>query len=130
MCMNKDNIDRRELLRKMVEKAMKQDGIECPENNAMYEHIRCEYEAQLANKICLDREFINHDNNLRMFEISATFDMLRRNLPTFILPDLSVNIIDTIASISYCFVCKGNEICKFSYNEGLCHDCFNAKYDL
>jgi hypothetical protein len=65
-----------------------------------------------------------------MFEISATFDMLRRNLPTFILPDLSVNIIDTIASISYCFVCKRNEICKFSYKEGLCHDCFNAKYDL
>ena len=63
-----------------------------------------------------------------MFEISATFDMLRRNLPTFILPDLSVNIIDTIAC--YCFVCKKNEICKFSYKEGLCHDCFNAKYDL
>ncbi len=34
MCMNKDNIDRRELLRKMVEKAMKQYGIECPKDNA------------------------------------------------------------------------------------------------
>ena len=130
MCINKDNIDRSELLWKMVEKAMKQDGIECPEDNAEYERIRGVYKARLADKICLDREFINHDKNLRMFEISATFDMLRRNLPTFILPDLSVNIIDTIASISYCFVCKRNEICKFSYKEGLCHDCFNAKYDL
>ena len=124
---------------------MKQDVIKCPKDNVKkhkqedathkcireeYERIRGVYEARLADKICLDREFINHDNNLRMFEISATFDMLRRNLPTFILPDLSVNIIDTIASISYCFVCKRNEICKFLYKEGLCNDCFYVKYDL
>ena len=44
--------------------------------NAQYECIRDVYKAQLADKICLDREFINHDKNLRMFEISATFDML------------------------------------------------------
>ncbi len=78
-----------------------------------YEHIRGVYEAWLADKICVDKEFIDHDNNLKMCEVSATFDMLQRNLPTFILPDLSVNIIDTIASISFCFVCKRNEICKF-----------------
>ena len=46
------------------------------EDYAEYERIRGVYEAQLVDKICLDREFINHDNNLRMFEISATFDML------------------------------------------------------
>ena len=45
MCINKVNIDRRELLWKMVEKAMKQDGIICPEDNAKYEHIRGVYEA-------------------------------------------------------------------------------------
>ena len=45
MCMNKDNIDRRELLRKMVEKATKQDGIVCPDDNAEYEHMRGVYEA-------------------------------------------------------------------------------------
>ena len=45
MCINKDNIDRRELLRKMVEKAMKQDGIECPEDNAEYERISYVYKA-------------------------------------------------------------------------------------
>ena len=91
MCMNKDNVNRRELFRKMVEKAMKQDGIKCPKDNAKkhkqedamhkctreeHEHIRGVYKARLADKICLDREFINHDKNLRMFEISATFDML------------------------------------------------------
>ncbi len=41
-----------------------------------HERIRGVYEAQLADKICLDREFMNHNNNLRMFAISATFDML------------------------------------------------------
>ena len=52
MCMNKDIIDRRELLRKMVEKSMKQDGIECPKDNtkkhkqedAMHKCIKEEYE--------------------------------------------------------------------------------------
>ena len=39
-------------------------------------------------------------------------------------------LTDTIAPVSYCFVCKRNEICKMSYKEGLCHDCFNAKYDV
>ena len=34
MCMKQDEIDRRELLRKEAEKAMKQDGIEHPKNNA------------------------------------------------------------------------------------------------
>ncbi len=88
--MNKDNIDRREFLRKTVEKAMKQDDIECTKDNvknhkqehAMHKCIREEherirvYKARLADKICLDREFINHDNNLKMFEIFATYDII------------------------------------------------------
>ncbi len=52
MCMNKDNIDRSESLWKMVENAMKQDGIKCPEDNVkkhkqedvMHKCIREEYE--------------------------------------------------------------------------------------
>ena len=52
MCMNKANVNRRELFRKMVEKAMKQDGIKCPKDNAkkhkqedaMHKFIREEYE--------------------------------------------------------------------------------------
>ena len=43
--MNKDNIDRRELHRKTVEKAMKQDGIKCPKDNGKYEHKRGVYKA-------------------------------------------------------------------------------------
>ena len=34
MCTKKDDMDRRELLRKEAEKAMKKDGIERPHNNA------------------------------------------------------------------------------------------------
>ncbi len=50
--MNKDNINRRDLLRKLAEKAMKQDGIKCPKDNvkkhkqedATHKCIREEYE--------------------------------------------------------------------------------------
>ena len=144
MCTKKDEMDRRELLRKEAEKAKKLDGIERPHNNSKrhkeedetharmveeYEHIRGEYEAQLADKIRIDRDFVDHDSNLTLIEVSATFDMLRLNLPVYVLPDLTVNIIDTIASISYCFVCKRNDICNYSHKDGLCKECFYDKYE-
>ena len=94
-----------------------------------YNHIRGEYEAQLVDKIFIDREFVDHNSNLTLFEISATFDMLRLNLPIYVLPDLAVNIIDTIASIRYCFVCERNDMCNYSHKEGLCKECFYDKYE-
>ena len=51
MCMNKDNIDRRELLRKTVEKAMKQDGIECPKDNAK------KHKQEDATQKCIREEY-------------------------------------------------------------------------
>ena len=146
MCTKKDDMDRRELLRKEAEKAMKKDGIERPHNNAKkhkeedethkrivgeYEHIRGEYEERLADTIRIDREFVDHDMNHTLIELSAIFDMVRRNIPTFVLPDLAVNINDTIASINECFYDKyDNKLCvdcnknKRKFKGGLCKGCY------
>ena len=150
LCLKQNENDRRALLRKEAEEAMKQNGIERPRREKYkkndprkkladdkyrrereeYVRRRAEYEEQLDEKVCVpDRGFINHDNNLEMFELSAKFDMLRRNMKTFILPGIAICIGDTIASISDCFVCRRNGKCNYSHRDGLCKDCFHAKHD-
>ena len=69
--------------------------------------------------------------NHTLIELSAIFDMVRRNIPTFVLPDLAVNINDTIASINECFYDKyDNKLCvdcnknKQKFKGGLCKGCY------
>lgn len=140
--------DRKKKLTKEAEKAMKQEGIVRPNKNKKsnhqlaladndywsqmkeYERVRGGYEERLDGEVCVpDRRFIDDDKNLEMFQVCAMFDMLRLDIPTFILPGHSIRSSEMILSLSYCFVCIRVGVANDSHKEGLCKDCFHSKYD-